>query len=92
MKLGMAALTLLIISSSTALAQRDDRYQQQPAGKAASGSMFKGTQDEQAACKPDATKFCLDDMPDTFRVLACLQQNRQKLRKVCLQVLESHGQ
>jgi hypothetical protein len=53
---------------------------------------FQGTPEEQAACSPDATKFCSDAIPDTFRVLACLQQNRTRLRKVCLQVLEVHGQ
>jgi len=54
--------------------------------------LFQGTPEEQAACAPDSTRFCQDAIPDTFRVLACLQQNRQKLRKVCLKVLEDHGQ
>ena len=53
---------------------------------------FQGTPEEQAACAPDATNFCKDAIPDTFRVLACLQQNRQRIRKVCLKVLEDHGQ
>jgi hypothetical protein len=53
---------------------------------------FQGTPEEQAACAPDATKFCKDAIPDTLRVLACLQENRQKIRKVCLKVLEDHGQ
>jgi hypothetical protein len=53
---------------------------------------FQGTPEEQAACSPDATKFCSDAIPDTFRVLACLQDHRKRLRKVCLQVLEIHGQ
>ena len=53
---------------------------------------FQGTPEEQAACAPDATRFCKDAIPDTFRVLACLQDNRQKIRKICLKVLEDHGQ
>lgn len=53
---------------------------------------FQGTPEEQAACSPDATKFCGDAIPDTFRVLACLQQDRTRIRKVCLAVLELHGQ
>jgi hypothetical protein len=53
---------------------------------------FQGTPEEQAACAPDATRFCKDAIPDTLRVLACLQENRQKIRKVCLKVLEDHGQ
>ena len=53
---------------------------------------FQGTPEEQVACAPDATNFCKDAIPDTFRVLACLKDNRQKIRKVCLKVLEDHGQ
>jgi hypothetical protein len=53
---------------------------------------FRGTPEEEAACAPDASRFCKDAIPDTFRVLACLQENRQKIRKVCLKVLEDHGQ
>ncbi len=53
---------------------------------------FQGTPEEQAACAPDASRFCKDAIPDTFRVLACLQENRQHIRKVCLKVLEDHGQ
>ena len=36
---------------------------------------FQGTPEEQAACAPDATNFCKDAIPDTFRVLACLQRH-----------------
>jgi len=53
---------------------------------------FQGTPEEQAACAPDANNFCKDAIPDTFRVLACLKENRQKIRRVCLKVLEDHGQ
>jgi hypothetical protein len=31
-------------------------------------------------------------VPDTFRVLACLQQNRRQISTPCRRVLESHGQ
>jgi hypothetical protein len=53
---------------------------------------FKGTPEEQAACRHDSTTLCRDAIPDTFRVLACLQQNRQRISKACREVLESHGQ
>ncbi len=56
------------------------------------GSLFKGTPEEQAACAPDATRFCKEQIPDTFRVLACLQSNREKLRRDCQQVLKNNGQ
>ena len=78
------ALLVVALGSST-VAYAQDRVPQQ-------GNLFSGTPEEQAACSPDATKFCQKDFPDTFAVLACLQKNRQQLRKACLQVLESHGQ
>jgi len=82
-----AVLVPLQIFSGIALAVDD----KQPAGPPA-GGIFQGTPEEQAACAPDSTRLCRDAILDTFRVLACLQQNRQKLRKVCLKVLEDHGQ
>jgi hypothetical protein len=54
--------------------------------------MLKGTPEEEAACKPDVTKYCQDATPDTFRVLGCLKDHRRRLSKACLAVLESHGQ
>ncbi len=53
---------------------------------------FQGTPEEQAACKPDVNRFCQEAVPDTFRVLACLQQARQRIGNPCRRVLESHGQ
>jgi len=84
----MRALTyalLVVALGSSSLAYAQDRVPQQ-------GNLFSGTPEEQAACSPDATKFCQKDFPDTFAVLACLQKNRQQLHKACLQVLEAHGQ
>jgi hypothetical protein len=31
-------------------------------------------------------------MPDNMRVLACLQQNRQRISPACQQVLRKYGQ
>lgn len=87
-----AVLLVLAMTSGAASAQDPRMMPGAPGAKAPEGGLFQGTAEEQAACKPDATRFCLDEMPDTFRVLACLQENRKKLRKVCLKVLESNGQ
>ena len=39
------------------------------------------------------TRWCtMELLTDTLRVLACLQEHRKSLRKVCLKVLEDHGQ
>jgi hypothetical protein len=82
-----AALVLMQISIGTAFAV-DDKKMTNPQP----GGLLQGTPEEQAACAPDSTKFCRDFIPDSFRVLACLQEHRKQLRKVCLKVLEDHGQ
>jgi len=82
-----AAFVLVQISVGAPLAI-DDRKATNPQP----GGLLQGTPEEQAACAPDSTKFCRDFIPDTFRVLACLQEHRRQLRKVCLKVLEDHGQ
>ena len=51
----------------------------------------EGTKAEQDACHRDAVRFCKDDIPDTYKVLICLQTNRTKLREPCRAVLRSHG-
>jgi hypothetical protein len=52
-----------------------------------------GTPQEEAACRPDVRKFCHAVAGSgNGPVLACLQEHREKLRKACREVLESHGQ
>lgn len=79
-------LAVLLVLSGTALVA--EAQTTQPTGP----FDFKGTPEEQAACAPDSKKFCSDAIPDTFRVLACLQEHRERLRKACRQVLEDNGQ
>jgi hypothetical protein len=55
-------------------------------------NLMKGTPEEEAACRPDVEKYCHDAEPDTFRVLGCLKEQRRRISKKCLAVLESHGQ
>jgi hypothetical protein len=55
-------------------------------------NLMKGTPQEQAACRGDSIKYCRDEIPDDFRVLGCLQQNRSRISKACRKVLENHGQ
>jgi hypothetical protein len=56
------------------------------------GGLFEGTPQEQAACHPDVMKFCRESVPDTMRVLACLQARRDRISKACQGVLRNHGQ
>jgi hypothetical protein len=89
MKTGIYAAIFLILSCGGAANAAEPAQTQTPAPQ---GDLFSGTPEEQAACSPDATRFCSDAIPDTFRVLACLQDHREKLRKVCQKVLIDHGQ
>lgn len=52
----------------------------------------QGTVDDQRACEPAVHKFCRHAIPDTFRVLHCLQTNRARIGKACQAVLASYGQ
>lgn len=51
----------------------------------------KGTPQEQAACRRDASRFCRQQLSDDFAVQQCLQQNRAKLSKACQKVFQSRG-
>ena len=86
MKVRILALLLISLGAQSLWAANA------PKQPAAQGGLLEGTPEEQAACAPDAKKFCKDDLSDTFKVLACLQDNRTKLRKVCQKVLEDNGQ
>ncbi len=81
-----AALLLSLTSAETALAAERNPVPNGPPG------LFQGTAQERAACRTDASRFCSSEFPDTFRVLACLQARREKLRTACRQVLETNGQ
>jgi Cysteine rich repeat len=54
--------------------------------------MPQGTPEERAACAPDVKKYCEAALPDTMRVLSCLQANRTRISGACNRVLVSHGQ
>jgi hypothetical protein len=51
-----------------------------------------GTPEDRAACEPDVQRFCKAAIPDTFRVLNCLQANRRQISNACQAVLTKYGQ
>jgi hypothetical protein len=53
---------------------------------------MEGTPEDRAACEVDVRRYCQTSMPDTMRVLACLQANRQRLGRPCQGVLIKYGQ
>jgi hypothetical protein len=53
---------------------------------------LSGTQQEQAACRPDVTKHCKGVQGDDENAfVACLVSHAQQLSHRCRKVLESHG-
>jgi 3'-phosphoadenosine 5'-phosphosulfate (PAPS) 3'-phosphatase len=52
-----------------------------------------GTPEEQRAYSADVKRYCRKVISERhFSILACLQQNRAKISKVCQKVLIDHGQ
>jgi hypothetical protein len=51
-----------------------------------------GTPEDRAACEGDVRRYCQGALPDNMRVLACLQQNRQRISPSCQGVLLKYGQ
>jgi hypothetical protein len=49
-----------------------------------------GTPQQRAACGPDVGRYCKSVKAEEgpFAYLACLQQNRDKLRPACVRVIE----
>lgn len=85
--MGFRALSLVLAASvlipSLALAQAIPNPFNQ---------MFQGTPQDQAACRPDSSRFCKSAEPDQFRVLACLKENRNSISVPCQNVLKRNGQ
>ncbi len=58
-----------------------------------SSSALAQTAHEHDACARDVARFCRAHMNEGDQVvLACLQQNRNRLSKACEKVLAEHGQ
>jgi hypothetical protein len=59
---------------------------------AASAQEYRGTLEQQMACTPDVWRLCSDQIPDTNRIVACLQQNTPQLSSGCRAVFQSNNQ
>jgi hypothetical protein len=50
---------------------------------------YRGTMQQQMACTPDVFRLCGSAIPDTNRIVACLQANTPQLSAGCRAVFES---
>jgi len=80
-------LLALVIVNAPALAQGGPPL---PQGGPFPG--YQGTPNDQKACEPAVFKFCRAALPDQFRILQCLQENRPHIGKACQAVLAQYGQ
>jgi hypothetical protein len=58
---------------------------------AAGAEEYRGTWEQQMACTPDVWRLCSDQIPDTNRIVACLQQNAPNLSSGCRAVFQSNN-
>ena len=86
------ALGVIVVAAGLMSSPAAAQQQQQGGFFDFFSNLMKGTPEEEAACGPDVEKYCHDAEPDTFRVLGCLKDQRRRISKKCLAVLESHGQ
>jgi hypothetical protein len=60
-----------------------------PLPAAAQQPQGQWTQEQRAACEPDAMRLCNQYVPDVQRVTACMQHYRRYLSAACRKVFES---
>jgi Cysteine rich repeat len=48
----------------------------------------QGTPQQRAACRPDVAKFCKGKGEDPGVLLACLEDNKDKISEKCRKVIE----
>jgi len=82
------AFVIVLLATLSAQAQAQTQGQPQRPGN----PNYQGTANDQDACEPAALKFCRAEIPDQFKVLACLQRNRPNIGKACQAVLSAYGQ
>jgi hypothetical protein len=86
-RLSLAFVMLLVATVSSPTQEQAQGQPQRPPHP-----NYQGTANDQNACDAPAQKFCRAEIPDQFRVLACLQRNRPNIGKACQAVLSAYGQ
>jgi len=75
------ALALFLVAAAVSTAAAQSRRQ---------STDEMGTPEQRAACGPDVRRFCPHVKPEEgpFAYLNCLQAHREKLRPVCVRVID----
>ena len=53
-----------------------------------SAALAQGTPQQRAACRPDVVKFCKGKGEDPGVLLACLEENKDKISEKCRKVID----
>ncbi len=89
----ISVLTLAFTLAAAAIAHAQQMPPQPPP---VASPLGQGNPQERAACHPDVSKFCQQQLQinpnDVLGILGCLQTNRAKISRACQEVLASHGQ
>ena len=90
----LALAVLLTMTASAALAQDSGSFPSSPPYSSSQPPFpgMQGTPEDQKACSPDVQRHCKDAIPDTFRILSCLQNNRSRISTACQATLTRYGQ
>ena len=86
------SLSVAMVLIATLSVQAQGMQMQQQQQQRPPNPNYQGTSTDQDACEAPAMKFCKAEIPDQFRVLACLQRNRPNIGKACQAVLSAYGQ
>jgi hypothetical protein len=89
-------LTIAFTLAAAATADAQQMPAQPPPVASPLGQLGQGNPQERAACHPDVTRYCQEQLQinpnDVLGILGCLQTNRSKISRACQEVLASHGQ
>lgn len=85
----MLRLIAVLVTAPVLLASA---AQAQPAPFPSPLPSTRGTDEDQKACRHDATTLCKPYLGDDMAVLSCFQSQRPKLSVSCRKVLEKYGQ
>jgi hypothetical protein len=74
--LRLAAVFVALVAGTVSPAAAQYRYQQD----------YRGTIDQQRACRPNVFRFCATEIPNVQRITACLIRNFDRLSPDCAAV------
>ena len=57
----------------------------------ASGFAYQATTEQRSACMSDTFRFCASEIPNTDRIIACLQKHKAQMSQGCRTAFSKAG-